>query len=258
MLEFSALYPLLRLSRTPIADSSLALVLPCYNPPEGWAANIVASMARFEALLPESARPVHLYLINDGSAAVTEADVAFLRPRLPYFTYLTYTENRGKGYALRTGVSQVTEPICLFTDIDFPYEETSMAVVYETLRTGRCDVAVGTRDEAYYAQVPTGRVVISKLLRRSTGLLLGLPVSDTQCGLKGFNQAGREVFLRGRIDRYLFDLEFIFLASRAGTRLRVRPVPVRLKPGIIFSRMNPKILLNEGGSFLKILLARFL
>ena len=232
-------------------------MLPCYNPPANWTANIVASLARFEALLPAESRPVHLYMINDGSAAVTPADVEYLRANLPHFTYLSYPENRGKGYALRTGIRQVTEPLCLFTDIDFPYEETSMATLLEALRTGRCDIAVGARDEAYYAQVPAGRVFISRTLRRSTRLLLGLAVSDTQCGLKGFNQQGKAVFLRGTIDRYLFDLEFIFLASRPKARLRMLPVPVRLKPGIIFSRVSPKILLNESGSFLKILLARF-
>ncbi|UYZ63981.1 glycosyltransferase [Hymenobacter weizhouensis] len=245
------------MSRPTDLASPLALVLPCYNPPANWAANIIASLARFEALLPAEAQPVHLYLINDGSAGVPPAAVELLRASLPCFTYLSYPENRGKGYALRTGIAQVTEPLCLFTDIDFPYEETSMATVFEALRAGHCDVAVGARDEAYYAQVPASRVFISRLLRRSTRLLLGLAVSDTQCGLKGFNQQGKEVFLRGSIDRYLFDLEFIFLASRPTSRLRVKPVPVRLKPGIVFSRMSPKILLNESGSFLKILLARY-
>ncbi len=179
-----------------------------------------------------------------------------LRAHLPQFTYLQYPINHGKGYALRTGVKQVLEPLCLFTDIDFPYEEASVAAVYEALRAGRGDVVVGTRDEAYYARVPKGRVLISKTLRRSTRLLLGLAVSDTQCGLKGFNQRGRAVFLNGQIDRYLFDLEFIFLASRPVAGLQVIPLPVRLKPGIIFSRMSPRILLAESGSFLKILLAR--
>jgi hypothetical protein len=36
----------------------------------------------------------------------------------------------------------------------------------------------------------------------------------------------------------------------------VVPVPVRLKPGIVFSQMSPRILAAESGSFLKILLAR--
>ncbi|MBO2008321.1 glycosyltransferase [Hymenobacter negativus] len=236
--------------------SAFALVLPCYKPPKGWAANILTSLDRLQALLPADVS-VHLYLINDGSVGLAEADLALLRAHLPQFTYLHYPVNHGKGYALRTGVTQVQEELCLFTDIDFPYEEASVAAVFETLRTGRADVAVGTRDESYYAHVPQARVLISKTLRRSTRLLLGLAVSDTQCGLKGFNQRGRAVFLHGQIDRYLFDLEFIFLASRPAAGLRVEPVAVRLKPGVIFSRMSPKILLAESGSFLKILLTRF-
>ncbi|WP_187455039.1 glycosyltransferase family 2 protein [Hymenobacter sp. BT491] len=235
--------------------STLALVLPCYNPPAGWATNILESLARLQPLLPP-ATAVHLYLVNDGTASVTATDLELLRLRLPQFTYLNYPVNHGKGYALRTGVEQVQETICLFTDIDFPYEESSVARVYEALRTNSCDVAVGTRDEAYYVHVPRGRTLISKMLRRSTRFLLGLAVSDTQCGLKGFNRRGREVFLRGQIDRYLFDLEFIFLASRPAAKLRVNPIPVRLKPGVVFSRMSPKILVSESGSFLKILLAR--
>jgi hypothetical protein len=208
------------------SPAAFALVLPCYNPPAGWAANIVASLGRLRALLPP-ATGVHLYLVNHG-----------------------------KGYALRTGVEQVQEALCLFTDIDFPYEEASVAAVYEGLRTAAGDVVVGVRDETYYAHVPAGRVFISKALRRINRLLLGLAVSDTQCGLKGFNRAGRAVFLHGQIDRYLFDLEFIFLASRPAAGLQVVPVPVRLKPGIVFSQMSPRILLAESGSFLKILLAR--
>ena len=235
--------------------AAFALVLPCYNPPTGWAANIVASLGRLRALLPP-ATSVHLYLVNDGTASVREEDLALLRAQVPQFTYLAYPENHGKGYALRTGVQRVQEELCLFTDIDFPYEEASVAAVLEGLRLGTGDVVVGVRDEAYYAHVPQGRVFISKVLRRINRLLLGLAVSDTQCGLKGFNRRGREVFLHGQIDRYLFDLEFIFLASRPGAGLRVVPVPVRLKPGIVFSRMSPRILLAESGSFLKILLAR--
>lgn len=171
---------------------------------------------------------------------MADADLALLRTHLPQFTYLHYPGNHGKGYALRTGVKKVQESLCLFTDIDFPYEETSVAAVYEALRAGRGDVVVGMRDESYYAHVPLSRMMISKVLRRSTQLLLGLAVSDTQCGLKGFNRRGQAVFLHGQTDRYLFDLEFVFLASRPAAGLQVIPVPVRLKPGIVFSRMSPK------------------
>ncbi len=236
--------------------SVVDLVLPCYNPPAGWAAKLVAAVARLGALAPGVAW--RLVVVNDGSSrGVEAADVELLRTELGAFEYVTYEINRGKGYALRQGVARTTAPLVLFTDIDFPYEETSVAAILDVLRSGKADVATGARDEMYYASIPRRRVLISKLLRRATRHILGLAVSDTQAGLKGFNDRGREIFLRTTIDRYLFDLEFIFLASRSSTRLRVQPVPVRLKPGIVFSEMNARILLTESRSFARLLTLRF-
>lgn len=232
--------------------ADLAIVLPCYNPPADWARNIVHSVQRLQNLLPPATQ-VHYYLVNDGSSrGVAAADVDLLRAALPQFTYLTYPTNRGKGFALRQGVGQVQESLCLFTDIDFPYQETSMAQLYEALRTGGCDLAVGVRDADYYAQVPAARRRVSLLLRRFTKHLLRLPIDDTQCGLKGFNAAGRAQFLRTTTDRYLFDLELLLLASRQ-PNIRVQPIPVALKPGVVLSPLNTKILLAESRNLWRLL-----
>ena len=53
-------------------------------------------------------------------------------------------------------------------------------------------------------------------------LLLGLrDVRDLQCGLKLFRaEVARDLFARQRIDGYLFDLELLLLASRAGYRIK--------------------------------------
>ncbi|HEX8351067.1 MAG TPA: glycosyltransferase family 2 protein [Hymenobacter sp.] len=235
--------------------STLALVLPCFNPLPGWAPNILGSLHRLQALLPP-ATVIHLYLVNDGSTRnIDPTEVALIRQALPHFTYVSYPENRGKGYALRAGVQQVKEAMCLFTDIDFPYEEQSMADLYAMLHDGQCDLAVGIRDSNYYQHVPMVRRRVSHLLRGLTRNLLHLPVSDTQCGLKGFNAAGRALFLQTTINRYLFDLELLFLTSYH-SQVRVEPVLVSLKPGVIFSKLNPRILFTEGKSFLKILRRR--
>lgn len=228
------------------------LILPCYNPLPGWAGNILVSVARLREALPD-AEP-HIVLVNDGSLRGIEApDLDLLRASLPHFTYVSYNDNQGKGYALRQGTAHARHPLCLFTDIDFPYEEASMATLYRILSGPEVDIAAGVRDDGYYASVPPARVFISRSLRFLTRQLLRLPVSDTQCGLKGFNQRGKALFLRSQTKRYLFDLEFLYLAARQ-QGLRVRAVPVRLKPGVVFSRMSPQILLTEGRSFVKLLL----
>jgi hypothetical protein len=83
-----------------------------------------------------------------------------------------------------------------------------------------------------------------------------MKITDTQCGIKGFNKLGRAVFLQTTIDRYLFDLEFIFLASQK-KELRLKPVEVHLKPNILFRAMDYRILLTEGKNFFKVLLKSF-
>ena len=119
------------------------------------------------------------------------------------------------------------------------------------------DVAAGRRASTYYEKVPTVRVWISKCLKWMIKNLLRIPITDTQCGLKGFNQKGKAIFLSTEIDRYLFDLEFIFLTAQQKD-IQLTPVDVTLKPNIIFSTMNFKILWQEGRSFLKILLKSYL
>lgn len=234
---------------------TLDIVLPCYNPIPNWAQNLVNNVNSLHKRLPDTT--LHLYLVNDGSSrGVSEEDLVFLRESLPFFHYIHYQQNEGKGHALREGVKETKHEFCIYTDIDFPYTEESFLKVYEALVSHEADIVVGIRDEEYYANVPPTRVRISKTLRFFAKKMLSLPVNDTQAGLKGFNRKGRAAFLKTTIDRYLFDLEFLFEANKIKS-LRIKGLKVTLRPGIIFSKMNSKILLEEGYSFGKIFMKRF-
>ncbi|HWB62373.1 MAG TPA: glycosyltransferase, partial [Chitinophagales bacterium] len=170
--------------------------------------------------------------------------------RFPEIKLVSYPINYGKGHALREGVKRELGQIVIYTDIDFPYTHASLVSIYNTLQSGNCDVAIGIRGEEYYTHLPKARVRISKFLRLLIRGLLRIPTDDTQCGLKGFNQNGKEVFLQTEIERYLFDLEFIFLSARK--KLLIKTIPVQLRPGVELSSMRWKILLQESGNFLKI------
>jgi glycosyltransferase involved in cell wall biosynthesis len=226
----------------------LDLVLPCYNPQPGWAERVAEAYATVARALPEAPG---LIVVNDGSAfGVTAGDRERLREAVPALRWLANDRNRGKGHTLRRGVQAADAEWVIYTDIDFPYTEESLLAVYRTLEAG-ADVAAGVKDADYYRGVPWLRRVVSRWLRRLVKALLRLPIADTQCGLKGFNRRGREAFLATTIDRYLFDLEFLHAAFRR-YGLDVRAVPAELKPGIVFSRMNPRILLTEGVNFLRV------
>ncbi|MGH1336937.1 MAG: glycosyltransferase [Aureispira sp.] len=235
---------------------NLSIVLPCYNPLPDWSNTIVVAMQELQQRLPHVV--FQLIIVNDGSkTAIAPDDLKAIEAAVSDFQFITYEENRGKGYALRQGMAAVRYELCIYTDIDFPYTTDSFLALFERLQEPSLDVIVGVRDAQYYQHVPLFRKFISKILRFFIKLLLRIKITDTQCGIKGFNTAGRTIFSQTEIDRYLFDLEFVFLTSN-NKRLTITSIPVTLKPEIIFSRVNLKILLTESRSFLKLFFKSFL
>ncbi len=196
-------------------------------------------------------------MVNDGSTTnFLKQNAEELSKIYSGIKIISYPENKGKGFALREGVRAATGELIIYTDIDFPYTHESFLKIYSTLKNENVDVAIGIRGEEYYAHLPAARVRISKLLRWFIKTFLRIPTDDTQCGLKGFNQKGKEVLLQTTINRYLFDLEFIFLSARK--KLSLKTIVVELRPEITLSKMNWKILIQEFGNFLKIFVRSFL
>lgn len=224
----------------------LSVVIPCYNPQKGWVEKINSSLLQIQ----NEINSVELILVNDGSNEQMLFDeLKNLNSKIA-FTALAYTENCGKGFALRHGVNKAKGEFIIYTDVDFPYTHESFQKVYAALKNENADVAIGVRGEEYYTHLSKTRIRISKLLRSFIKIFLRIPTNDTQCGLKGFNQKGKEIFLQTTIQRYLFDLEFIFLASK--NKLKIQTVEVELRPDIQLSSMSSKIILQEFGNFLKI------
>ncbi len=232
-------------------EETLDLVLPCYNPPANWDRNVIASIEKIRAMIPGTR--LNLILVNDGSVkGISDREISILKEEIPGLFYIALLSNTGKGHALRAGVRESKGDFCVYTDIDFPYREEDLVKVFRALQHTSGDVAAGVRDDQYYQNVPPFRVMISRFLKFLIKSLLKLEITDTQCGLKGFNSRGKELFLQTQTDRYLFDLEFIMKSSRDPS-ITLNPVPVKLKPDIVFSRMNPKVLLVESLNFLRLM-----
>ena len=235
--------------------ATLDIILPCYNPEHNWTEHVIR---RFE-LLSSQLEDIHpgLIIVNDGSGNINPADISHLKKSIPGLQWLDQSINRGKGAALRLGVSHSQANFIVFTDIDFPYTDESTLAVCRAILDGNNDVVVGQRENVYYEQTPFHRKVISKLLRTFNKYVLRIPVNDTQCGLKGFNNRGRDIFLRTTVDRYLFDLEFLILAGSKKYHLHTLPLEVSLREGVTFSKLNSSILFTEGLNIFKIVLAKW-
>jgi glycosyltransferase involved in cell wall biosynthesis len=229
---------------------TLDIVLPCYNPLNNWEKEVLNTFLSLKAKLA-SEYLLKLYIVNDGSKSDLDIAFTFLKNELKdNLKVLKYQQNKGKGHALRQGISETTADLIIYTDIDFPYKPVSFLRILKALES--TDIAIGIRDESYYKGIPKKRVLISKALRFILKHFLKLKITDTQCGLKGINKKAKATFLMTTIDRYLFDMEFIYLASK-NHELSLAPVNVELREGIVMSEMNSSILVSEFKNFLKII-----
>jgi glycosyltransferase involved in cell wall biosynthesis len=234
-----------------LSKNTVNIIIPCYNPPhQDWASTIIGEFSKLEKLV--SIYRLHLILVNDGSSrGVSEQDIALLKQNISSFQYLTYTQNQGKGYALRKGIEEGEANFYVFTDVDFPYELESVAAVINAV-VEKGGIAAGYRNQHYYKKVPLFRKMLSVAFRLFIRVL-GIPVKDTQCGLKGFDNAAKQFFIQTKTNRYLFDFEFLTLAARQ-KNIPIYSVDVELKEGVVFTTMGWKVLRTEMMNLLRILI----
>lgn len=217
----------------------LTVVVPCYNPTPEWAQVVL----KYFSVIESEIYDVDLIIVNDGSTINYSMDnYKLLYDMFTDIEIISYKTNRGKGHALRTGVKNAVGDYVIYTDVDFPYTHESFMKVYNSLKL-EADIVVGVRDSNYMNTLPTSRQIQTRVLQWINKNVLGLSITDTQCGLKGFNQKGREVFLNTTIDTFLFDAEFIKMAERK--QLNIKSVLVTLRHGIKFPDAKTSAVWNE-------------
>lgn len=233
---------------------TLDIILPCYNPRDGWEIALSNSISNIRSMLPAGVLN-SVIIVNDGSTTgFCEAAVSRLMQAHSEVKLVEYPENRGKGFAVRKGIESSTSDLQIYTDIDVPYAESSIKQFYDCLEADSADVVLASRGDSYYNSLSGFRRILSKSLRWLNGFLFGLKIKDTQGGLKGFNAKGKQVFLQTTIDRYLFDLEFIQKASKSA--LILTAFDVQLKPDIALPSPSLSILLKELHNFISLLFSR--
>lgn len=205
-----------------LASSSLSIVIPAFNEmrrlPE-----TLETIERFASSRNDIAEVI---IVDDGSRDTTaEVTKTFGNRSIP-FHLVTYSQNAGKGYAIRRGVLQATGSLILVSDADLstPITELDKLLPYLTEH----DVIIGSRaideeltrlKQAWYRQ-GMGKT-FNWMMRRITGLSF----RDTQCGFKLFRgAAAREIFEKATVDRFAYDVEMLMIATKLGHSVVEVPV----------------------------------
>lgn len=205
----------------------LSIVIPAYNE----SSRLGAPLSKVIDFVRELKHDAEIIVVDDGSSDDT-AQIA--EKVLAEFSDLAsnvirYEQNRGKGFAVKTGLLAANADIALFSDADLSTPIEEMHKLVEPIKSGEFDVTFGSRalDRSLIGTHQSwlrenGGRVINFMIRTMSGL----DFADTQCGFKAFNMAKfRSLLDVTTIDRFGFDVEFLFVANYHG--LRLAEIPVR-------------------------------
>jgi len=209
---------------------ALSVIIPAYNE----ARRLPQHLAHVLAYLREHDPSFELIVVDDGSRDATAAAVQAALAGEPRARLLAYQPNRGKGYAIRTGVLASRGAVVIFLDADLSTPVEEIAAALERLQ--QADIVIGSRhlsSSDIRARQPVYRRLASGIFKWVRYLMVGLwDISDTQCGFKAYRGGlARQLFALARVDRFMFDVEILYLAERAGLRIQEMPVRWTDSPG---------------------------
>jgi dolichyl-phosphate beta-glucosyltransferase len=212
-----------RSSPPPEAPPDVSIVLPSYL-----AAHIAKrSVDELRTLFAASTLTWEVIVVDDGGGDFDvgqwHEDLAVTLLRLPH--------NRGKGAAVRAGMLAARGSARIFSDVDLPYGAAGLAAIVHYLLHHRYHIVIGDRTlptSSYLEQLGLARRFTSRIATELIGRIVTGGFFDTQCGLKGVRgDVADALFPRMRVDRFMFDVELVYIALKH--RLDIKRVPVRLE-----------------------------
>jgi dolichyl-phosphate beta-glucosyltransferase len=218
-------------------ELELSIVIPAYKETRKIRRDIQAA-AEF---LENHRIAGEILLVDDGSPDQTFELAKSFEAEFPVLKVLGYEQNRGKGYALRYGMTQTRGKNVMFADAGLcvPYEIATIGLTMLDLEM--CDMAIGSRRMrgSIRRKQPLYRRLGSKGYSLLIHTLMGLPlyISDTQCGFKLYKgDVARHLYAATFTDGFMFDIEVILRALMAGYQVLEFPV---LWSNDADSRFNP-------------------
>lgn len=201
----------------------LSVVIPVYNEEKRLPANLDKIISFLKAKKIES----EIILVDDGSMDNTWKILEKYNLKHKNIRLDRLLSNQGKGAAVKKGMLQAKGKLILMTDCDLstPIEEYDLLIK----EIGQYDIVIGSRrlKEKKLGRMPARyRTFLGDIYYEMLRLLLLPSVKDTNCGFKLFSRKViKPIFQRQRINRWGYDAEVLFIASKLG--FSIREIPVR-------------------------------
>jgi len=217
-------------------DLYLSIVIPVYNEEK----KIQKDMEIILSYLKNKKYKYEIIIVNDGSIDDTIKSISEYKNKFNEVKIISFHPNRGKGFAVKTGILNAKGKYILFADAGscVPYGYLEKGI--ELLNNGY-DLAIGSRalkDSQISVHQPSYRQIGSKIFGFVVKYIMGIyEIKDTQCGFKLFKQnVAKKIFCLNKIERFMFDVETILNAKKLGYKMKEFPVEWSNDPD---TRFNP-------------------
>jgi glycosyltransferase involved in cell wall biosynthesis len=214
--------------------------MPAYNESEYIESNLYDAVRT----LSELGYDYEVIVVDDGSSDNTYLHAVKVLSRHPQkVRVVRYDVNRGKGNALICGTTYATGNYVVFLDSDMDLHPEQLPVLFAIMDEQKADVVIGSkRHPLSKVTYPLIRRLYSATYYGLVRVLFGLPLRDTQTGMKVFKiDVLRKVFPKVLVKRFAFDVEVLTLAHRSGYKVVDAPVTLafqrrygRIKPQDVF------------------------
>lgn len=205
----------------------VSIIMPAYNEGGHLYKNIKETIGVFNDIGCQ----YEIVVVNDGSTDNTLEEAKRAASDFNNIIVKSHRENYGKGRTIKMGTRFAKGDLVLFLDADLDLHPAQIQVLFDIMKLKDADVVIGSkRHPDSIVDYPWHRKIVSSVYFFLVKLMFGLPVRDTQTGIKLFKrEVVKKVFPRILVKSYAYDLEALALAHHFGYKVTEAPITLNFQ-----------------------------
>jgi dolichyl-phosphate beta-glucosyltransferase len=208
---------------------SLSIVFPLFNEEK----RLLKLFREIKKFSFKNKLNIEFIFINDGS---TDSSLKLLKnfkkenSQIKKFNIISYKKNKGKGFALKKGVSKAKNKWILTMDIDL---SVTLSQINEWVKKNyinqKIHIYFGSRllkDSKKDAKIH--RVFVGKIFNFILNVIINkkfIKIYDTQCGFKLYkSNLAKKIFRNIKENGYIHDVEILIISNKKKYTIKELPV----------------------------------
>ncbi len=201
----------------------LSVIIPVYNEKT----RFQNGFDHYFSYLKKQKYPWELILVNDGSTDNTLKLISDVKKGKPNINVVTYSINRGKGYAIAQGVKSASGEYILFADLDHSVPIDTIESFFKFFEKNY-QVVIGSRrvkgSQILVHQKPL-REFLGKGFTAIVNFLIYPQIADATCGFKAFKKnVAQNIFNKITVYDWAFDAEILYICKKSKIKIAQAPV----------------------------------